>query len=417
MRRTLRVFEHRKLHVAPDGITPDEFDAIVRFNDLHDGQFFDIGHKHVRAKQFVGYVEVGELSIEILPKADRNDTSAPDVWSAGLLEMLRVAIGLRLDHLPDASQKAARPRLLDLIAQAYVAELEPLLREGLAKGYRTTSSNGTVFKGRLKVSDHLRDNVAHADRFFVEFETFDQDILVNRLLAAALDALSWCALSDRAGRSVDACLARFPEVQFRAATPESFERIRLTRPTQRYGSALTYARLILSQRGPQLRAGRERVFALLFDMNALWEQYVAVLVRRVAPPNVHVNTQERHVFWTPKHHSPRKVRPDIVIRTMGDPDQRKTLLVIDTKWKVPSNGLPSDEDLKQMFVYNELLGGPRSMLLYPRTAKSFPSNGEYAQRHHTCEQAHVGLLAGNTWSTPAIKEQLRTLIENIATHE
>jgi 5-methylcytosine-specific restriction enzyme subunit McrC len=415
MRRTLRVFEHRKLHVAPDGIHAHEFDAIVQFNDRHEGQFFDIGHKHIKARHFVGYIEVGELSIEILPKADRNDPSGAEVWSSALLEMLRVALGLRLDQLPGASQKAARCRLVDLIAQAYVAEVEPLLREGLAKGYRATSANGTVFKGRLKIADHLRDNIAHADRFFVEFETFDQDILANRVLVAALDALSWCALSDGVARSVEACLSRFPELQHRSVTIESFDPIHLTRSTQRYANALTYARLILSHRGPQLRAGRERVFALLFDMNALWERYIAVLLRRVAPASIHVSTQERHVFWKPTHHGVRKIRPDIVLREALVEDAGKTLLVVDTKWKVPTNGLPSDDDLKQMFVYNELLSGARSMLLYPRTAKSFHSTGKYSNRDHTCEQRHIGLFAGAKWSTTAIKDQLRELLADLAT--
>lgn len=413
MHRTLRVFEHRKLHVAPDGIRPHEFDALVRFNDRHDGQFFEIGHKHIKARHFVGYVEVGEVSIEILPKADRSDSSPTEVWSAGLLEMLRVALGIRLDHLPNASQKVTRNRLLDLIAQAYVAELEPLLHKGLAKGYRTTSTNGTVFRGRLKISEHLRDNIAHADRFFVEFETFDHDILVNRLLAAALDALSWCALSDGAARSVDTCLSRLPELQYRSVTSADFDRIRLTRATQRYASALTYARLILSHQGPQLRTGRERVFALLFDMNALWERYIAVLLRRVAPTGIHVSTQERHVFWKPELHGARKIRPDVVLRDAVNDGPGKTLLVIDTKWKVPANGLPSDDDLKQMFVYNELLVGARSMLLYPRTAKSFSSTGAYAKREHTCEQRHIGLFEGTKWSTAAIKEQLRELFVGI----
>ncbi|MBV8758739.1 MAG: hypothetical protein JO257_15740 [Deltaproteobacteria bacterium] len=408
MHRTLRVFEHRKLHVAPDGLSQHEFDTLVQFNDRHEGQFFEIGHKHVKARHFVGYVQVGALSIEILPKADRTDASSTEVWSNALLEMLRVALGLRLNQLPGASQQVTRSRLLDLIAQAYVAELAPLLREGLAKGYRTTSANGTVFKGRLKITPHLRDNIAHADRFFVEFETFDQDILVNRVLAAALDALSWSALSDGVARSVDACLSQFPELDHRGVTHESFERIRLTRATQRYASALTYARLILSHRGPQLRAGRERVFALLFDMNALWERYIAVLLRRVAPVHVHVCTQERHVFWEPAQHGVRKIRPDVVLRAATE--MRRTLLVIDTKWKVPSNGLPSDDDLKQMFVYNELLEGARSMLLYPRTVKSFPSSGAYASRDHTCEQRHIGLFAGTQWSTAAIREQLRDLL-------
>jgi 5-methylcytosine-specific restriction enzyme subunit McrC len=416
MSRTLRLFEHGKLHVTEsgEGIRPHEFDALVRFNDRHGGEYFAVGHKHIKARQFVGYVEVGELSIEILPKADRNGSESNDVWSTGLLEMLRIALGLRLDQLPSASQQVSRNRLLDLIAQAYVAELELLLREGLAKGYRTTQSNGCVFRGRLKIAEHLRDNVARADRFFVEYQTFDRDIAINQLLAAALEVLSWSAMSPSIGCTVEACLGRFPEVRLARATNDAFDRIQLTRATQRYATALVYARMILSSQGPQLKTGDERVFALLFDMNALWERYIAVLVRRAAPENLAVSTQERCLFWTPQGHGVRKVKPDIVVRERVDRDPGKTLLVIDTKWKVPSNGLPSDDDLKQMFVYNELLGGARSMLLYPATSKSFSASGMYASKQHGCEQRHVGLFEKTNWSTSKIKQQLQKIVEEVA---
>lgn len=300
MSRTLEVFEHQRLRVseADSGLRKSEFDALVQFNDDHGGQYFDVGHQQLKMRSFVGYIEVGELSIEILPKADRRAGLSSAVWRDGLLEMLRVALGLRLKPLASAAQKLTRSRLLDLIAQAYLAEIAPLLHEGLARGYRTTQGNGAVFRGRLKIAEHLRDNLARADRFFVEYQTFDHDITVNRVLVAALEVLSWCALSPSVASRVEACLARFPALQTAGVTSATVDRIRLTRATRRYANALIYARMILAQRGPHLRAGRERVFALLFDMNALWERYVATLLRCVAPPGLEVHAQERHVFWT-----------------------------------------------------------------------------------------------------------------------
>jgi 5-methylcytosine-specific restriction enzyme subunit McrC len=311
-------------------------------------------------------------------------------------------------------RSASQRRLLDLIAQAYLAELEPLLHEGLARGYRSTQGNGVVFRGRLKIADHLRENSARADRFFVEYQTFDHDIAINRVLVAALEALSWCALSSSVACAVDACLARFPAVHLGTITSTVFERIRLTRATQRYANALVYARLILAQQGPHLRTGGERVFALLFDMNVLWERYVAVLLRRAAPASILVNTQERHVFWSPLDHGVRRVRPDIVVRAEAAGRPNQTLLVIDTKWKVPPKGLPADDDLKQMFVYNELLCGARAVLLYPRTSSSFPASGTYAtERRHSCEQFHLGLFEGAKWSSAAIKQQLAGLLSSL----
>jgi 5-methylcytosine-specific restriction enzyme subunit McrC len=415
MSRTLEIFEHDKVPVSEvgPGIRQSELDALVQFNDAHRAQYFEIGYKHLKATNFVGYVEVGDLSIEILPKADRGASVPNRVWRDGLLEMLRIAFGLRLNPLASAAQKVTRSRLLDLIAQAYLAELEPLLREGLAKGYRTTRSNGVVFRGRLSIAKHLRENVVRADRFFVEYQTFDHDIAVNRVLAAALDVLSWCAVSSSVAYGVDACLAQFPGVHAGGATNATVDRIRLTRATQRYANALVYARMILAQQGPQLRAGRERVFALLFDMNALWERYVAVLLRRVAPPGLQVHAQEHHKFWTPQGHGVRRVKPDIVIRAEAPDGQGPALLVIDTKWKVPQNGLPSDDDLRQMFVYNELLSASRSILLYPATSMSFPASGIYVAKPHTCEQRHLGLFEGGRWSSRAIKHQLGLVLSGL----
>jgi 5-methylcytosine-specific restriction enzyme subunit McrC len=414
MPRTLQVFEHRKLHVAQtgDGLSPKEFESLVRFNDHHGGCYFDVGYKHIKARHYVGYLQVGELSIEILPKADREGSASHDFWSTGLLEMLRVALGLQLRPLPDASQQVKRSQFPDLLAQAFLVELEPLLREGLAKGYRTTESNGFVFRGKLRMAEHIRDNAARGERFFVEYQTFDHDILVNQILAAALEVLSRSALSSSVACAVEASLAKLPELRWNSKVLTAFERIRLTRATHRYSNALTYARLILAQQGPELRAGQERVFALLFDMNMLWERFIAVLLRRVAHAGLRVCTQERYVFWEPQRHNWRKVRPDIVVRAQGGDGDGQPLLVADTKWKVPSRGLPSDEDLKQMFVYNELLGGTRSVLLYPATSTSAAASGRFATKSHGCEQWHVGVGESGKWSTKAIRDRLGHLLAN-----
>ena len=418
MSRTIEVFEHGTLHVSESvsedesGLRQADFDALVRFNDAHGGRLFAVGHRRIKLRSFVGYFQVGDLAIAILPKADRGAPASPRVWRAGLLEMLSVALGLRLERAAAASQQLARFRLLDLIALGFLTELEPLLHHGLAKGYRRIEGNGAVFRGRLAVADHIRDNAARADRFFVEHQTYDHEVAVNRLLAAALHTLAGCALSPHVASGVAACLARFPEVRHAGVTRELFERLRLTRATQRYHSPLVYARMILEHRGPQLHAGAQKVFALLFDMNVLWERYVAALFRRAVVPGVAISTQERHLFWRSAEDAGRHVRPDVVVRAEAQDGRGRPLLVIDTKWKVPTHGRASDEDLKQMFVYNELLAGARAVLLYPATAESAAVRGTYAGRLHTCEQLYLGLFdAQEGWGTAAIRAQIQTLLE------
>jgi 5-methylcytosine-specific restriction enzyme subunit McrC len=132
--------------------------------------------------------------------------------------------------------------------------------------------------------------------------------------------------------------------------------------------------------------------ALLFDMNALWEDYVAALLRRAAPAQVTVSSQHSRVFWRSTG-SGRTLRPDLIV---GRRDEAVPRAVIDTKWKVPPHGRPSSGDLKQMFAYNELFGCRRSVLLYPRGDVLQESVlGVFQVGGHTCETRYVSAVDGH----------------------
>lgn len=48
------------------------------------------------------------------------------------------------------------------------------------------------------------------------------------------------------------------------------------------------------------------------------------------------------------------------------PDGKKVTYVIDTKWRIPENNQPSDDELKQMYAYNIYWDASKSILLYPK---------------------------------------------------
>ena len=72
-------------------------------------------------------------------------------------------------------------------------------------------------------------------------------------------------------------------------------------------------------------------------------------------------------------------------------------IVIDTKWKTPDGFIPSDNDLKQMFVYNEYWKAQHGILLYPlnEPGKAFVSKyGIYpnAAVKSSCTIAKIDIL-------------------------
>lgn len=168
----------------------------------------------------------------------------------------------------------------------------------------------------------------------------------------------------------------------------ALRRLRLNRQTTRYQSALHIAQLILFHITASVAAGSAPLLALLFDMNRLWERYVATIARRFRLPGLTVHTQAVANFWQGSG-NPRSLRPDIVLKN----DDGKTQLVIDTKWKVPKAERAGSNALKQMFCYHELFGCKRSMLLFPSTnSESYVSDvGRYNGTRHDCELAFLAV--------------------------
>jgi 5-methylcytosine-specific restriction enzyme subunit McrC len=231
-------------------------------------------------------------------------------------------------------------------------------------------------------------------------------VVVNQILGAALAAIGDLPLAASVAARAAECRAHFPEVSTLHSVETAMERLVLGRNTERYREALVLARMILGQYAPQLRAGAVAVFGLLFDMNSLWERYVAALFRRADVPGLTVRTQSSVRFWKSDGESTRTIRPDIVVRAGP-----ATVLVVDTKWKVSNDGSPSDDDLKQMFAYNELLDAPHALLVYPSDgAKVVSKSGAFSDRKHRCGTLHLGLFDACGWSASAMQAEVRALL-------
>ena len=418
---TISVFENGTLHVGRAGagersdgtITPAQFDALARFNDAHADRYFRLGHRRLTFGSHVGYLQVGKLGIEVLPKLGRDGQRSEHTerWQALLLEMLRVSAGLPLHSPTDTLRHVGRPTLLELVALRFTGEIERLLHEGLSKGYRAVEANGSTFRGRLLGTTHIRANAARADRFYVRYATFDRDILINRILAAALDVLAGCALAPALKARLSACALTFPEMSVASIGAADCDRVTLGRSTARYRDALLLARLILEQKAPELRAGAHQVFALLFDMNALWERYVGWLFRRAVPRTCEVIEQESWPFWRARPGPARRVRPDAILRERAT---GRNLLAIDAKWKVITNAAPADDDLKQMFVYNHLLGTSQSILVYPSVSAGWHQlDGQYVQCEHRCGSVGIRLFEEAGIDTRSMISQLQSVLHGL----
>ena len=403
MAAPLRVFEHGRLRVGERGFTDRHFLAMARFHERVDSSLFALGHHSIRFGHRVGVVQVEGLCIEVLPKTSGSDEA--DRWRLLLLEMLRACGFLKPDRTAPAKLDRWPRDIFSLFAADYISRVEVLLHEGLARGYRTVEENGSVFRGRLMVPEHVRRNAIRADRVYVQHAVFDHHILANRILAEALRvvrrAQTDSALRGRAG----GCLLELGDLEPVVASEQTFARLPRTRSLTRYGPALDLARLILLRHSPDLRSGEEHLISILVDVQSLFEGWIATLLRRLQTDSCRVRTQASRAFWKPEGARPTSIRPDLVVQA------DTSCVVLDTKWKVPGRGRPAPEDLRQMYAYGRFFEADETVLLYPRARPDQrPRVGKFLAGDGVCRTAYLEMFRDGKPDSAGVITQLRSLV-------
>lgn len=377
------------------GFTKDIYDSFLSFHDKNPNTpFFDLIHHGVRFKNYVGAIQVGKTTVEVLPKAGK--VNNPEIWQNVLLTMLKTCHLLQAKKSGTAHLKLRANSVLELYFEMFLNELESLLHRGLIKKYKKQSGQQNALKGALVFNKHISKNTVHKERFYVNYSVYTKDHLLHQILQEALLVIYSISnnslITDKIGR----LQAQFPEVKRIRVEASHFNRISESRKHQPYEKAIAIAKLILLNYRPDIKAGRKNLLAIMFDMNRLWEEYVLRILKKHKKEGWQIKGQQSQIFWKRK-----TIRPDIVL------EHNDQVYVIDTKWKVIDTNKPSDADLKQMFVYNHHWQSQKSMLLYPNSGDQKSNDGIFAlpflnDEHHSCKLGFVNVLEATKLKDPKI---------------
>lgn len=358
---TIQVFEHQTLKIGQHpNFTEKVWETMMRFNDRHQQRYFTIVHRGVKFRHYVGVIQVGRLTIEILPKADANDNSDKNHWQMVLISMLKTCRLLKIESLSNAQLQLQQHFILDLYFELFIKEVQQFLHQGLIKKYRNIAENQSAMRGRLDFSKQIQYNTVHKTRFFVHHPTYDFDHIFNQILSKTISVLQRIVTNPLLLDKLQRLQLHFPKVKKIEVNDWHFQQLKFDRKSQRYQTALEIARLILLNYSPDIRGGNNDVLAMLFDMNVLFEEFIFRQLKQLEKTeNIEVIGQPNQKFWTnPKSY--RNLRPDILIQKEGEN------IIIDTKWKVLKRPSPSDNDLRQMFAYANIFKANKTVLIYPK---------------------------------------------------
>ncbi len=368
--RTIREWEHIGYGADETTIPVPQADRIAAqarastFSGIGGEGVLEHGRKGLRARSVVGVIATPDCQLEILPKIEGQD----DVTLRHrLIHMLAIALDIRIDARAITHLGWQPYTILEILIRLFCGKLADAVRQGIPQQYTDHEEDLPTLRGRLDVTRQFSILAVSPQKLACRFDARSSDIALNQVMRAAIGKLSHLARSPHSQRALRELSFVYADISDVPLSALRWDLIRLDRTNLRWRQLLTLARLFLDDRHQQTGAGSIDGHALLFEMNALFEEYVArLLARALAGTDLRVSAQGGHRDCLFDGETGRfRTRPDLIVRRGS-----RIAFIIDTKWKRitqihdPKHGV-SQSDVYQLMAYGRLYDCPNVVLLYP----------------------------------------------------
>lgn len=310
----IKVYEYSHLSIS-DVFTPKHFEQLVKYNEMHGNKYFNVGNKRVYFKNYVGVLQAGNLTIEILPKADKTDGEEAKVkWHNALIYMLHICDYLNIESISQADLQIQTLTLIDLFYKAFIDKVKTIVHQGLIRKYRYKTDNRPFLKGKLILSKHIAQNHLHKEKFFTSAQVYDHNNPYNQILFKALKILRNNSKNSHFYSEACSLLYYFENVADIKISDHTFNSLEFTRNTAKYEKAIPLARLIIQNSSPDVKTGLNNVIGLLFDMNMLYEKVIYKILKKqegqYKSHRLKLSSQHSKKFW-----NNRTIRPTSWVNT------------------------------------------------------------------------------------------------------
>jgi len=383
---TISVFEHQPISLTdPDSPLRDvHIRLLERLNRQAGVELIRLGYKQLRATAYVGVIQLGGVTLQILPKVDSNhhdDSRNPasvNSAAANLLWMLKYAGALPVYENELASLLKRRDNLFEILVRIFCERLAEQLRRGMYRSYQQRENILAVLKGRWLLGRQLREQPLFRDKFLVTYDEFIPDNPLNRVFKYTIHFLQRLTRDADNRRRLDMLRMIFDEVDLLPQiSAQELSRVTFTRLNAAYRPIFELACMFLAYESLQLQAGKTQMFTFLFDMNLLFERFVAGFLRRHRRAILSDKFQTCEILvqgrgesrWLARTRPEGgrgvfRLKPDLLLRRPN----RQVVLIVDTKYK--THPRISEADAYQMHAYATRYHCPDVLLLYPEAQMS-----------------------------------------------
>ncbi len=281
--------------------------------------------------------------------------------------MLAMVWNIRIDTSAVTQLGCQRDTLLELLIRLYCSKLTDAVRKGMPRQYTDHEEDLPALRGRLDVTRQFSILAVSPQKLASRFDALSPDIALNQVMRATIGKLSRLAQAPENQRTLRELIFTYADISEVSPRDLRWDLIVLNRTNTRWHELLSLAKLFLRDRHQHTSTGPIDGYALLFEMNVLFEEYVArMLARALAGTDFRVSVQGGLRACLYEGETGRfRTRPDLIIR-----QGNRNALIIDTKWKRITriddlhDGV-SQADVYQLMAYGRLYDCPHVVLLYP----------------------------------------------------
>lgn len=399
--KTWTVYEYARLYrdkqtaVSGDNLflSEKQFDSLkklVASDDSDHDKLFRYGferHREVLVCQnYVGVICLHDGDqIEILPKTHKHSFELSETGSSSigndrknLIKMLQATRHLPSRTASTASLDIAKMPLLDVFIRLFLNEVSKLVKRGIARQYQSQEESLTYLKGKLLVSQQVRHNLVTKHYHYMSYDELSNNRSENRLIRSALQ---W-AVNRVRGETEHLCqelLFYFSSIPKSSDISHDMNAWQRGRHLRHYEPIRPWLEMIFKEHSPTSVDGKKDMLSLLFPMERVFEDYVAINLKNQFP-NMEIKTQVkqhsliRHTpLITNKEKNLFQLKPDLYLK------YKDRIIIADTKWKLIDENLPnkkyniSETDIYQMLAYNQTYQkyekDAEIWLIYPRSEK------------------------------------------------
>ena len=324
---------------------------------------FTWGHRKIKFAQYCGVINLGDLTIEVLPKIHGGDSNA----KKALVQMLSRVGVFKTATLPTAAMEVQKFTLLDLFIHAFCENLRSEISHGKDRNYINVEENLGVLRGRLLIDQQFKYNLAHQERLFCRYDELSEDTLINQIFKFTLKLLLQKCRQFQTRKVVTELLMKFDGVSDTLIQRHIFDRVVSNRTNARFDELLVQSKRFIEGSNPDVNAGTHSSLALMFDMNRLFEKWVASEFKKYTTrQNLRLIEQEQtRKLASRENDDVFTLKPDYRIAdTTG-----KTLLIADAKWKKLDKTYKNlgilESDVYQLTTYAVSYGISNVCLIYP----------------------------------------------------